>query len=81
MVGVTWSLVDAHGHRKQSFDVVSRCLEPANLYVLPGEVRAEVDKPLPVEIYGVNDEQNEVTLRWQVEVLMMGRDTLSAKKV
>ena len=80
MVGVTWSLVDARGHRKGSFEAVANSLRPANLYVMPGEVRAEVDIPLSIEIFGVNDEPSDATLKWQIQTLMMGEELLSEKQ-
>jgi beta-mannosidase len=69
MVGVTWSLVDAHGVKKKSFETVAHCLEPANLYLLPGEIRVDVDTVLSMSIYGVNDRPDDVTLRWNARVL------------
>ena len=69
MVGVTWSLVDAHGVKKKSFETIAHCLEPANLYLLPGEIRVDVDTVLSMSIYGVNDRADDVTLRWNARVL------------
>ena len=79
-LGVSWSVVDGNGEPKDSFGPLSSSLEPANVFLLPGDQTVQRGEMYPGILYGVNDLGSHVDLTWRARAVHQSGATLTTQE-